>query len=132
MGRPEPEAPKSGHARGGTPLGAARPSLYPGARHTAADPVGSPTSGSKFGFRRASCFRYILCREKHAVPQRNWAPGRILGAPGVPKNDPEEHHRVLFFDFCRRRVVDVFMGRIGYPKGTPTRAGIMGMSGFRV
>ena len=48
-------------------------------RHAyAADPVGSLTCGSKFGFRRSSCFRCIFYRETRPIPHRNLAPGRIL------------------------------------------------------
>ena len=114
--RPEPEAPKSGHARGPTPLGASPSVSYPEAGY-AADPVGSPTSGSKCGSRRASCFRYIFYREKRAISHRIWAPGRIFWAPhGGSQKRPRRASSTLFFNFGQIRVVDVFWVALATPK----------------
>ena len=73
-------------------------------RHAyAADPVGSPTSGSKFGFRRSSCFRYTFVITKNALFLTE-----IWLLDGGYQKRPRRASLTLFFNFCRRRVVDVF------------------------
>ena len=116
--RLEPEALKSGHARGPTPLGASPSFSYPGGGGICRQPGrGSPTSGSKCGFRRASCFRYIFYREKRAIPHRIWAPGRIFWAPhGGSQKRPRRASLNWFFNFCQIRVVDVFWVASATPK----------------
>ena len=123
--RLEPEALKSGHARGPTPLGASPSFSYPGGgggicrrprlapQHPApnAAPEGHHVSGKIFIAKNA-----LFPTEFGLLDAFFWRP--MEG----PKNDPGEHHRLSFSTLAKYAFVDVFLGGIGHPKGPPTRA----------
>ena len=128
--RLEPEALKSGHARGPTPLGASPSFSYEGGgvkpltrlapQHPApnAAPEGHQFSGTIFIAKNAP------------FPTEFGLLDAFFGCPmGGPKNDPGEHHRLSFFNFGQIRVADVFWVALATER-TPTRARIMSISGL--
>ena len=99
---------KSGHARGPTPFGASPSFSYPGARHTPLTRLGRQHPAP--GFRRASCCRYIFIAKNALFPTKIELLDEFFGCPTGTASS------TLIFNFCRRRVVDVFWGASATPK----------------
>ena len=117
--RLEPEALKSGHARGPTPLGASPSFSYDGGgvkpltrlapQHPApkAAPEGHQFSGTIFIAKNA-----LFATEFRLLDA-------FFGCPmGGPKNDSGEHHRLSFSTLAKYALL-MFLGGIGHPKGPP-------------
>ena len=120
--RPEPEAPKSGHARGPMPLGGLpwgrRPQL--GRQHPASNSAseGHHVLGTSFIAKNA------------LFPTEIGLLDAFFGCPTRgPKNDPGEHHRVYLLTFAEDALL-MFFGGHRLPQRTPTRARIMSISGL--